>query len=148
MWDPFPEFNDTSCATENIDKYTALSDVRLQWTYHKGDKVIDMGYMNVEIIRKAFLQMMKEDKIEKFTPELLSHLYAHNMLNEEEGEELGEEDMEHVREVFSYMDKDKKGYVTAEEIGGMDIETLKRVARGVEEAHGPVGEDTGPRDEL
>ncbi|CAH1264201.1 TYW5 [Branchiostoma lanceolatum] len=29
MWDPFPEFNYSDCATIDIDKYTALSDVRL-----------------------------------------------------------------------------------------------------------------------
>ncbi|KAI8480454.1 hypothetical protein Bbelb_418250 [Branchiostoma belcheri] len=148
MWDPFAEFNDTGCDKEDIDKYTALSDVRLQWTYHKGDKVIDMGYMNVEILRKAFLGIMKDKNVEKFTPELLSLIYEHNFLDEEEGEELGEEDMEHVREVFSYMDKDKKGYVTAEEIEGLDVETLKDVARGVEPAHGPVEDDEGQRDEL
>ncbi|XP_066275375.1 tRNA wybutosine-synthesizing protein 5-like [Branchiostoma lanceolatum] len=148
MWDPFPKFNDSDCATKDIDKYTALSDVRLQWTYKKGDKVIDMGYMNVEMMRNIFLQMMEDEEVDRFTPETLSLLYAHNMLDEEEDEELGEEDMEHVRIVFSYMDKDKKGYVTAEELRGLDIETLKLVARGVESAHGPVGEDTGPRDEL
>ncbi|XP_035673960.1 uncharacterized protein LOC118414197 [Branchiostoma floridae] len=148
MWDPFAEFNDSDCATRDIDTYTAFNEVKLQWTYKKGDKVIDMGYMNVEIIRKTFLTLMKEEDMEKFTPELLAILYEHNILDEDEGEELGEEDMEHVRKVFSVMDKDKKGYITAEEIQAMDIETLKRVARGIEEAHGPIGEDPGPRDEL
>ncbi|CAH1264202.1 Hypp2910 [Branchiostoma lanceolatum] len=107
-----------------------------------------MGYMNVEMMRNIFLQTMEEEEVDKFTPETLSLLYAHNMLDGEEDGELGEEDMEYVREVFSNMDRDQKGYVTAEELRGLDIETLKLVARRVESAHGPIGEDTGPRDEL
>ncbi|XP_066294679.1 bifunctional peptidase and (3S)-lysyl hydroxylase Jmjd7-like [Branchiostoma lanceolatum] len=148
MWDPFREFNDSDCATRDIDKYTALSDVRLQWTYKKGDKVIDMGYINVETMRNILLNEMEDEELDKFTPEVLSIIYAYNLLDEEEDEQLGEEDMEYVRKVFSLMDKDQKGYLTEEELRGLDIETLKLVTRLIEPAHGPIGENTGSRDEL
>ncbi|CAH1266290.1 KDM8 [Branchiostoma lanceolatum] len=148
MWAPLKNFNDSDCATADIDAYTSLSDVQLQWTYKKGDKSIDMGFMDVEILRQAFLEIMADRHSTKFTKELLAHYYEFAVVDEEEDGEIDEEDLKVVNKMFGVLDKDKIGYVTRQELENLDVEVLKDVARILDEPHGPVTEndDVNTRD--
>lgn len=50
LFTPTRWFNDSDCETTDLG-YTSLADVELKWTYVKGQKEIEMGYMNPELIR-------------------------------------------------------------------------------------------------
>lgn len=47
-------FEATGCDNEDFG-YTPLSAIDVHWTYKGGDKTIDMGYINVEVLRKGIL---------------------------------------------------------------------------------------------
>ncbi|XP_078591174.1 lysine-specific demethylase 8-like [Branchiostoma floridae x Branchiostoma japonicum] len=141
MWSPLDYFDDSDCATTDIDRYTALSDVRLQWTYKKGDKFIDMGYMNVEVMRNGLLEAMKRNNSTKLTKEIFSYYYEFAVVDEEEDKEVEEEHLEMIDRMFGILDKNKTGYITRQGLQSLDIEVLKDAARLLDETHGPVREN-------
>ena len=51
-------FQDTDCSDVKFG-YTPLSAIDVHWTYKKGDKTIDMGYINVEFLRKNLLDIFE-----------------------------------------------------------------------------------------
>ncbi|XP_035670174.1 uncharacterized protein LOC118411794 [Branchiostoma floridae] len=151
MWDPVKKFNDSDCATADIDTYTALSDVQLQWTYKKGDKSIDMGFFNVEIeLREALLNLMAQRNSTKLTKELFTIFYEQVVVDEDEDGDITEGHMKVINKMFGILDKNKTGYLMRQELESLDIEVLKDVARIIDEPHGPVREndDVNKRDEL
>eukprot|EP00058_Branchiostoma_floridae_P010592 XP_002596080.1 hypothetical protein BRAFLDRAFT_118058 [Branchiostoma floridae] len=151
MWDPVKKFNDSDCATADIDAYTALSDVQLQWTYKKGDKSIDMGFFNVEIeLREALLNLMAQRNSTKLTKELFTIFYEQVVVDEDEDGDITEGHMKVINKMFGILDKSKTGYLMRQELESLDIEVLKDVARIIDEPHGPVREndDVNKRDEL
>ncbi|XP_078684771.1 lysine-specific demethylase 8-like [Branchiostoma floridae x Branchiostoma belcheri] len=141
MWSPLNHFDDSDCAATDIDKYTALSDVTIQWTYKKGDKFIDMGYMNVEIMRDSLLKVMEVKNSTKLTKEMFTYYYEVAVVDEEEDKEVEEEDLEMIEKMFGILNKDKTGYITRQSLEDLDIEVLKDVARLMDETHGPVAEN-------
>ncbi|XP_078576957.1 lysine-specific demethylase 8-like [Branchiostoma floridae x Branchiostoma japonicum] len=151
MWDTVKKFNDSDCATADIDTYTALSDVQLQWTYKKGDKSIDMGFFNVEIeLREALLNLMAQRNSTKLTKELFTIFYEQVVVDEDEDGDITEGHMKVINKMFGILDKSKTGYLMRQELESLDIEVLKDVARIIDEPHGPVREndDVNKRDEL
>ena len=46
-------------------EYTPLSKVRVHWTYNKGDSVIEMGYMNVEMLRMSVVHSLEQFNTDK-----------------------------------------------------------------------------------
>lgn len=65
------KFKDTNCKDTTFI-YTPLSAIDVHWTYNKGDRTVDMGYMNVEVLRTSVLEGiddMKKDMVsfEDFT---------------------------------------------------------------------------------
>ncbi|XP_066304335.1 bifunctional peptidase and (3S)-lysyl hydroxylase Jmjd7-like [Branchiostoma lanceolatum] len=152
MWAPLNKFNDSDCATADIAAYTSLSDVQLQWTYKKGDKSIDMGFVNVEVeLRGHLLDLMAERNKTKLTKELFTVFYQRIVVDEDQdGGDIDEEDLEVIDKMFGVLDINKTGYLTRQGLENLDIEVLKDVARILDEPHGPVKEndDVSTRDEL
>ncbi|XP_066282976.1 bifunctional peptidase and arginyl-hydroxylase JMJD5-like [Branchiostoma lanceolatum] len=141
MWSPLNYFDDTDCATTDIAKYAALSDVTVQWTYKKGDKFIDMGYMNVEMMRDALLNVTKFKNSTKLTKEMFTYYYESAVVDEDEDKEVEEEDLKMIDRMFGILDKDETGYITRQGLESLDIEVLKDIARLMDESHGPVTEN-------
>ncbi|XP_078676600.1 uncharacterized protein LOC144913655 [Branchiostoma floridae x Branchiostoma belcheri] len=150
MWDPVNQFNTSEDCTEaEIDKYTSLSEVRVQWTYRKGDRSIDMGFMDVESVRGAILDLMEARNSTELTKELFSVYYEESVVDEDRDGDIEEEDLKVIDKMFDILDKDKVGYVTRQEFQNLDIELLKDVVRILDEPHGPVtgSDDVGKRDD-
>ena len=68
-------FKDTGCANATFD-YTPLSDMNVHWTYQKGDRTIDMGYINLEIVRKNLIEIFHETGKEVLTADDFAYFYA------------------------------------------------------------------------
>ncbi|XP_077985861.1 bifunctional peptidase and (3S)-lysyl hydroxylase Jmjd7-like [Glandiceps talaboti] len=129
------EFKDTGCENTTLS-YTSLADVEVMWTYKKGDKTIDMGFMNVEILRKGLIFMLKgQDKVYKET-------YAEHY---REMEDKDDEPLPPLDDAWLILDKENNGYLTLNEILTMDREVLKEFARFIDPPHGPAA---GEHDEL
>ena len=62
--DPDGKFSQDGCDKATFE-YTPLSKVQVHWTYNKGDKVIEMGYMNVETVRLSVIGSMLKFKTDK-----------------------------------------------------------------------------------
>ena len=75
----FTEDPDGTFSREGCDKatfqYTPLSKVRVHWTYNKGDRVIEMGYMNVEMLRLSVTNALTEFNTDKVTRFLQSEQF-------------------------------------------------------------------------
>ena len=81
-------FRDTGCGDASFD-YTPLNAIDVHWTYKKGDKTIDMGYINIELLRKNLLDLLKLMKPDFFTVKEFAHFYL--LAIEEEGDkEVGQ----------------------------------------------------------
>ncbi|XP_035690970.1 bifunctional peptidase and arginyl-hydroxylase JMJD5-like [Branchiostoma floridae] len=138
MWSPLPEFDDSDCATTDIDKYTPLSQVNMMWTYKKGDKVLAMRHMDPEVLRAGLLTLLKDR--DRLRPEHFEYFYEDLM-----GDKA---DAPRAREIFGLLDQKKKGFVSMEEIKDMDVSVLKNVARHLDSPHGPVKDHDHSHDEL
>lgn len=116
--------------------YTPLSDVEVHWTYQKRDAYIEMGYMNVEVMRHSLLATMKERNEENLTKEAFVEFWGDY---EEQPYEYHDDNIkEDPRVTFEkYLDKKHKGFVTKEDILNIPRETLKALARLVDVPHGP-----------
>lgn len=53
------EYDNTDCEAFNASQEYRMSDIDFHWTYSKGDSTIDMGYMNIEVIRHSMLRPTK-----------------------------------------------------------------------------------------
>ncbi|XP_071479213.1 tRNA wybutosine-synthesizing protein 5-like [Diadema antillarum] len=139
-----PTFDDSDCTSEGINTYTALSDVRVLWTYKKGDKVIEMGFMNPETLRDGLLAILGEDN--QLTIQRFDHFYQ-DIIGEGEEEDTPR-DLEYpvTEEVFGLFDPEGRGYVTREEIVEMDVEIFKSFARYLDLPSGPTADEM--HDEL
>ena len=58
-------FNGDDCTEEIMKKYHSMADIKFQWTYKKGDKTIDMGYMNVELVKERLIDSMTDRRFTK-----------------------------------------------------------------------------------
>ena len=116
--------------------YTPLSEVEVHWTYQKGDAYIEMGYMNVEVMRHSLLATMKDRNEENLTKEAFVEFWGDY---EEQPYEYHDDNIkEDPRVTFEkYLDKKHKGFVTKEDILNIPRETLKALARLVDVPHGP-----------
>ena len=70
-------FEDTGCEDASFE-YTPLSAIDVHWTYKKGDKTIDMGYINVEVLRKNLLEIVRMSMSgkESFTVDDFAHFHS------------------------------------------------------------------------
>nr|XP_006815947.1 PREDICTED: uncharacterized protein LOC100371409 [Saccoglossus kowalevskii] len=130
------DFDDSDCDDATFN-YTSLADIDVTWTYKKGDKTIDMGYMNIEIIRRNLLAFSQEE--DRLLKERFIYYY-YDMQDKEE------ENIPPAEQAWAKLDKAGKGFLTRNEIINMDKEILKDFARFVDPPHGPSGGET--HDEL
>ncbi|XP_070548084.1 uncharacterized protein [Ptychodera flava] len=122
------QFNDTGCADESFEQ-TSLADVDVIWTYKKGDKTIDMGYMNVEQLRRNFLELIEDDLLIKDKFEAFYYT-----MQDKDTEELPPID-----EAWTLIEYTQKGFLTQRDVINMDRELLKDFARFIDPPHGPAG---------
>ena len=54
-------FSSKDCTPDVMTKYHKMSDIDFRWTYRKGDKTIDMGFMNDELVRSRLQEWLKDD---------------------------------------------------------------------------------------
>ena len=55
-------FNGDDCTDDIMKKYHSMADIKFQWTYKKGDPTIDMGYMNVAVVKQRILEGLADDR--------------------------------------------------------------------------------------
>lgn len=137
---PNNTFEPTGCENETFE-YTPMSKVDVHWTYKKGDKVIDMGYLNVETLRKLLLNEFKEQNLEELTREDFVEFSDATFYREED------DNLPSSEELFdTIIDTENKGFITQEDVRNFSREKLKTIARAVDAPHGPVAgsdEDEG-----
>ncbi|XP_019622008.1 PREDICTED: lysine-specific demethylase 8-like [Branchiostoma belcheri] len=138
LWSPLPEFDDSDCASADIDQFTPLSQVNMMWTYKKGDRVLEMRHTDPEIFRAGLLTLLKDR--DRLRPEHFEYFYADLM-----GDKA---DPPRAREIFGLLDQTKKGSVSLQEIRDMDAAVLKTVARYLDSPHGAVKDHDHTHDEL
>ena len=54
------DFNGDGCTDDIMNNYHSMAEIPFQWTYRKGDATIDMGYMNVELVKEQFREMLTD----------------------------------------------------------------------------------------
>jgi len=54
-------FSDKDCPTDIMEKEFTMADIKFLWTYKKGDKTIDMGYMNTELVKSRLFESLEEN---------------------------------------------------------------------------------------
>ncbi|XP_022093115.1 uncharacterized protein LOC110980592 [Acanthaster planci] len=131
-----PTFDQSDCENATFE-YTDLSQVRVMWTYKKGDKVIEIGYMDTENIRNDMISLLKE------TDKLSAHRFGHYFMGMSgmEEEEVATEDEDipiEAYEIFATFDTERRGYLTRKQIEEIDVERLKNFARVLDQPSGPV----------
>lgn len=121
---------------KDIFNYTALSDVNVHWTYNKGDALIEMGFMNIEVLRHSILHTVDQRNGENFTKEIFIEFWNEHR---EEGIE-NEEDPRNKKpsEIFDWLDSKGKGFITKAEVLNFSKETLKKLATLIDPPHGPL----------
>ena len=123
---------------EDIFNYKALSDVNVHWTYNKGDALIEMGFMNIEVLRHSIIDTFNQRNGENFTKEIFIEFW--NQHREEAIE--NEEDPRNKKpgEIFDWLDSKGKGVITKAEVLNFSKETLKKLAKLIDPPHGPLAE--------
>ncbi|XP_033641554.1 uncharacterized protein LOC117301644 [Asterias rubens] len=141
-----PTFDKSDCENATFE-YTDLTQVRVMWTYKKGDKLIEVGYMDAERIRDDLISLLRE------TDKLSAHQFGlfFKGITHEDDEEVAAE-MENIPieayEIFALFDTQSKGFITRKEIEDMDIETLKDFARILDQPTVPYEPTDVEHDEL
>ena len=128
-------FDNTGC-DKPLD-YTPISEINVHWTYEKGDATIDMGYMNVEVLRASILAMMALRGEDALTEALFLEYWNEVAEVEVTGEE--EAIRKDPRTIFSTLiDVKKKGFATRQDLAELSQDNLKVIARSIDPPHGPV----------
>ena len=127
-------FEPKGCEKQNFT-YTTLDDVEVHWTYKKGDKVIEMGYMNIEELRDSILSTLHGTTRDFLTEELFVDFWDRVV----ESKDNDEDHTGDARNVFrNYLDAEGKGYLTRQDIVNISKESLKNIARKIDPPHGPI----------
>ncbi|EDO36296.1 predicted protein, partial [Nematostella vectensis] len=126
--DPDGTFNPRFCDSMDLSAFTTLDKVRVHWTYNKGDKVIEMGYMNIEVLRQSLMSALVHFNTKSLTED---HFAAY--WRETDGQPHADP-----RHLFrSLLDTKHKGYITHEDILELPQQVLKDFARSFDPPHGP-----------
>ncbi|KAK3745071.1 hypothetical protein QZH41_014551 [Actinostola sp. cb2023] len=117
-------------------EYTPMSKVNVQWTYKKGDRLIEMGFMNIEKFRKLLIDNMIEHGLKRITPEIFKEFIENAFPFDESDEEILQRDPEKM--FHTYLDPKGKGHATVEDIRKIPSKDIKMIALNSEAPHGPV----------
>lgn len=134
---PLAPFDPKGCEKETFD-YTALSEVNVHWTYNKGDALIEMGFMNIEVLRHSILNTMRERNAENFTKDIFIEFWNQHQEETIENEEDNRE--KYPGAIFDWLDTQGKGIITKDEVIHFSKETLKKLARLIDPPHGPLAD--------
>ncbi|XP_031552932.1 uncharacterized protein LOC116290090 [Actinia tenebrosa] len=135
-------FNPKGCDKADLDSVVTLDKVNVHWTYNKGDNFIEMGYMNVEMLRETLLTGLKRSKTDKLTLEGFKNFWSLSMDEDEEGpgpEVAFEKLLKSVNKI---------SYLTKEDIKNLPRDALKELARVMDPPHGPKEEKKLVDDDL
>ena len=127
-------FSSEDCKPEVMTKYHKMSDIDFRWTYKKGDKTIDMGFMNDELIRHRLREcVMEKDPFRHKDGKLFwkhfirfGFTFPHMRIAKNYSK---------AREVFEQLSKGM-GYIDLEMINNYTREEVKLVVRLIESPHG------------
>lgn len=128
-------FDPKGCDKADLDSDVTLDKVNVHWTYKKGDDFIEMGYMNVEMLRETILSGFKRFKTDKLTFEEFKSFWSLSM-DEDENQGPGP------KVAFEKLLKsvDKTDYLTKEDLKKIPRDALKELARVMDPPHGPKKE--------
>ena len=113
-----------------------MSDIDVHWTYNEGDKTIDMGYINIELLRSNLLIFLKTFESDFVT----SYHFAEYFVTNTEVEP--DENFEEIDELFtSIFGVEPHERITEERIKMLPKEKIKMLARKLDTPHGPVKEE-------
>ena len=121
---------------DNKFEYTPLSDIDVHWTYNKGDVHIDMGYINLELLRKNLLEMFDQDGLDFLTHDQFTVFcqYATNNV-----------DLNNIKEIEVLYSKvfgiDGNHNVTRQHVKTLPRDRFKILARYIDDPHGPLNEN-------
>lgn len=59
------DFHGDDCTPELLDEYHTMDEIKFQWTYKKGDKTIDMGYMNLMEVKERMRSALYDREFTK-----------------------------------------------------------------------------------
>jgi hypothetical protein len=133
-------FEPIGCDTATFE-YTPMSKVHVQWTYKKGDKIIQMGFMGIEKFRNVIINFMKEREYEKLTAPLFQEFIEEAFQLDDDDPMIKQRDPQKL--FNTYLDSKGQGYLTVEDIQKIPQEDLKIVGLNCEQAHGPVAGQPG-----
>nr|XP_002737651.1 PREDICTED: uncharacterized protein LOC100368900 [Saccoglossus kowalevskii] len=115
------DFDDTGCDNAEL-KYTPLSDMIVTWNW-SGHGTMTMGHMDHRSIIQQFLKAADtygQLKIEHLEQEIALTIPEEDL------------DFDYVKTPFDILDKDKKGYLTKEDILKLDIDVLREFIQAME----------------
>lgn len=133
-------FNGDDCTDEIMNTYKSMADINFQWSYKKGDPTIDMGYMNVELVKSQLVEALEDRKYtknKKFTLKqftLYSGSFSPYARNKTKMAEFW-------KNVFKL---EKKDLLDMEKVNQITLEQWKAYCRLIEAAHGVVTNGSEP----
>jgi lysine-specific demethylase 8 len=127
-------FDPKGCDEVDLNSVVTLDKVHVHWTYKKGDDVIEMGYMNVEMLRQTLLTGLKKYKTDKVTFDIFEKFWNLSMDEDDEGPGP--------RVAFDRLVKSvhEKDHLTKEDLLMLPRDALKDLARVMDPPHGPKQE--------
>lgn len=120
--------------TFNMTAYRTMDELDFHWTYEKGDETIDMGYMNVEVIRLYLLRAGKALKsldFQQFQDFYASFNYGEGTLDSKVVFDT----------LLSYTSSSKQQKLTVDDIRALTRKQLKFLGRSLDPPHGPRAVD-------
>lgn len=135
-------FDPIGCDTADLDSLVTLDKVNVHWTYKKGDDFIEMGYMNVEMLRETLLTGFKTFQTDRISLEFFKKFWSLSMDDEDEGPGPNVAFEKLLKSV------NKKDYLTKEDVEKLPRDALKELARVMDPPHGPKKEKKLVNDDL
>ncbi|XP_065174902.1 bifunctional peptidase and (3S)-lysyl hydroxylase Jmjd7-like [Sycon ciliatum] len=129
LFTPTRWFNDSNCNTTDVDSYMSLADVELKWTYLKGQKHIEMGYMNPELIRESLFRQLTHNAA--ISRELFMEIITDDLRSE--ANEFATDAMS--AKLWLEIKSPDRDYLTYEDVENAPLEALKNIARAIDPPH-------------
>ena len=129
-------FSSEDCKPDTMTKYHKMSDIDFRWTYKKGDKTIDMGFMNDELVRSRLVECIndtdpfrhKDGKLywKHFIRFGFTFPHMRIAMNYSAAKEL-----------FGFLNKGR-GYIDLDMVNNFTREEIKLLVRLIESPHGTL----------
>ena len=127
-------FSAEDCTDDVMKKDWSMADIAFQWFYEKGSKTIDMGYMNIAIVKEELMETMSFFEERGKLGLNAARFYRHTS----ESSPLGR-NKESIKDLWLNVFKfERKQVATREDFEKLSLEQWKEYARRIEAAHGVV----------